>query len=144
MQGPTIACFFIKDSNAVFAWKYIIPGTEYEVTLGDSVIFFAFVTGIHYNLENILVSLFAAKDKKYAICCLLPYAQFFAMLFASSYSQLFAQYPVYFLILCGLHLTWVTAIFNVSSTSNSRFEWAFSEPLVFLVMVALDANRIIE
>ena len=98
------------------------------------------MTGIHYNLENLVTSYLAAKNKKYALGCMIPYAQFFVMIFASSYSQLFEKYPVYFLILCGLHLTWVTAIFNVSSTSNSKFNWAFGEPFVFLAMVFLDAN----
>ena len=40
----------------MFAWKYQVPGTEFEVTLSDTVIFFAFITGLHYNLENIVLS----------------------------------------------------------------------------------------
>ena len=143
IQIGTLYCFFIKQSNALYAGKYIVPGTEYEMTYADTVVVFAFLTGIHYNLENILTSFFAAEDKKYALCCMVPYAQFFVMLFASSYSSYFETYPAYFLILCGMHLTYVTAIFNVSSTSNSKFEWVFTQPFEFLAMVFLEANQIV-
>ena len=122
----------------------MVPGIEYEVTFGDTVIFFAFITGIHYNLENLLTSFFKAEDKKYALGCMLPYAQFFMMLGASSYSQLFAGYPVYFILLCGFHLTWVTAIFNLCSTASAKFEWFFIEPLIFLVTVFIDANMFVD
>ena len=144
MQAGTLACFFVADSNEFFSWKYTVPGIEYDTTIGDTVVFFAFVTGIHYNLENIIRSLMVAEDKKYALGCLVPYAQFFVMMFASSYSQLFTAYPVYFIIMCGFHLTWVTAIFNLCSTASSKFDWFFAEPIIYLATIFIDANKFVD
>lgn len=144
VQAGTLACFFVADSNEFFARKYTVPSIEYETTIGDTVIFFAFVTGIHYNCENIIRSFLMAENKKYALGCLVPYAQFFMMMYASSYSQLFAAYPVYFIILCGFHLTWVTAIFNLCSTASSKFDWVFGEPFIYLATVFIDANQFVD
>ena len=66
------------------------------------------------------------------------------MMFASSYSQLFAAYPVYFIIICGFHLTWVTAIFNLSSTASSKFDWVFTEPVIYFATVFIDANKFVD
>lgn len=74
----------------------------------------------------------------------MPYLQFLLMLFSSSYSQLFAEYPVYFLILCGFYLTWATAILNLCSMAKARFNWIFLEPLTFFIIVILDANLFID
>ena len=115
-----------------------VPGTELEVKLGDIMIMFACLTGLHYNLENIIVSFSQAKEKGYALGCILPYAQFFAMIFASSFSQLYKDYPIYFIVMCGFYLTWVTAIFNLNSTSGAKFNWLFFEPAVYLLIVYLD------
>ena len=82
----TLLCGFVDDSNALFARKVVVPGIEYETDISDIVILFACLTGVHYNLENIFVSLYHAKDKGYALGCILPYAQFFAMMYFSSYS----------------------------------------------------------
>jgi hypothetical protein len=109
--------------------------------MGDIFLVFGSVTGVHYNLENIIVSFMQVKDKGYAFACILPYAQFFAMMFTSSYSQLYSDYPIYFIILCGFYLTWVTAIFNLNSTSGAKFNWLFFEPFVYLVIVYLDYNK---
>ena len=116
--------------------KFAVPGTDsYEVTLGDIVILFSFLTGVHYNIENILVSFCNAKEKGYALGCTIPYIQFFLMMYASSFSTLFKDYPAYFLILNGLYLTWITAIFNLCSTSSSKYNWVFFEPFIYLGMV---------
>lgn len=116
----------------------------YETTVRELVFIFALLTGCHYNLENIFVAVMHSKDKAYALGCLLPYAQFFAMMFASSYSQLYADYTVYFVILCGFFLTWVTAIFNLNSTAGARFNWLFFEPLVFFAFVYCDTMGIFD
>lgn len=58
----------------MYAMQITIPGIEYETTLCDIVILFAFATGVHYNAENIYASLVAAEDKAYALGCILPYA----------------------------------------------------------------------
>jgi len=84
IQFAHLLCSFY--SNQILFAKVTIPGLDYETTVHALVIFFAFSTGLHYNLENIFVSLVHAKDKAYASGCLVPYAQFFTMMFASSYS----------------------------------------------------------
>ena len=46
----------------------------------DPVIAFAFISGIHYNLENIIIGFYNAegiwtkKGKVFALCALVPYA----------------------------------------------------------------------
>jgi hypothetical protein len=66
------------------------------------------------------------------------------MLFGSSYSQLYAEYPVYFLILCGFCLTWITAIFNLNSTAGAKFNWLFLEPFIFLGFIYFDQTKMID
>lgn len=74
VQIGTFLCYWAADSNAVYAWPMTVPGIEYETNLGDIVLSFAFVTGIHFNVENVYASFRAADDKMYALGCLLPYA----------------------------------------------------------------------
>ena len=113
----------------------MIPGLEMEVSWADIVTLFAFVTGIHFNLTNLITAFLAAEDKAYALGCLLPYAQFLCMMFFSSYSSLFKDYPAYFIILCGFYLTWVTGIFNLNSTAKMKYNWLFLEPFVYVAMI---------
>ena len=42
-------------------------------TLSDILILLSFFAGVNYNLENILVGIHAAKDKRYALGCTVPY-----------------------------------------------------------------------
>ena len=129
----------------MFAMKFTVPGTNsFEITLGDIVILFSFLTGVHYNIENILVSFCKAKEKGYALGCTLPYIQFFIMMYASSFSALFKDYPAYFLVLNGFYLTWITAIFNLCSTSSSKYNWLFFEPIVYLSMIYCEYTELIE
>ena len=144
IQGPTLACFFLAESNGYFQWKILVPGFGWEILIADLVIFFAFSTGLHYNLENIIVGFIQAKDKKYALGCLIPYVQFFAMMYTSTFSQLHQKYPVYFIILCGFYLTWVTAIFNLNSTSGAKYNWVFLEPTIYFAIVYLDYNKFLD
>lgn len=140
VQLGTILCFFCADSNDFFQRWATVPGTEWQVQYRDIVIGFSALTGLHYNLENIVVSLLQTREKGYALCCLIPYAQFFLMLFFSSYSSLFKEYTIYFLLLCGVYNTWVTGIFNLNSTARAKFNWIFVEPFVYLFIVFLDAS----
>ena len=89
VQAGTLACYFYPKSNEMFALTFTVPGTGYEISGGDFVIIFSFLTGVHYNIENILVSFCKAKEKGYALGCTIPYIQFFIMMYASSYSALF-------------------------------------------------------
>ena len=131
-------------SNEVIMYTPItIPGLNYETNGRDLTIFFACVSGIHYNLENIIVSIMATKEKAYAMGCLLPYAQFFGMMYAASYSQLYSDYVALFLVLCGFYLTYVTAIFNLNSTAGAKYNWIFVEPFAFFVLVYLDSTGVL-
>ena len=99
------------------------------------------IGGTHYNMVNLIAGFRDAKDKSHAVWCLLPYVQFFTMLFACSYSQFFAAYGAYFIMLVGFYLTYVTAILNLNSTADMKFDWLFYEPFAFAGIVYLDANR---
>ena len=111
---------------------------KYHLTIADAVTVFAALSGFHYNLTNLFAGLSAAQDKIYAIGCMLPYAQFFLMLYCSSVSRFWPQYPYYFLCMNGLYLTYVTGIFNLNSTASMRFNYLFAEPIVYLLIVYLD------
>ena len=69
---------------------------------------------------------------------MLPYAQFFVMLYGSSYSRFWTAYPYYFLCMNGLYLTYVTGIFNLNSTASMRFHYLFGEPIIYLLVLYLD------
>jgi len=110
------------------------------VTVKDLAIAFGCSTGYHYNLLNICVAFSQAKDKLYAFTVLLPYAQFFVMLYFSCYSQFWFQYTFLFLIMHGLYLLYVTGIFNLNSTAGMRFNPYFVEPYVFAAVLYLDVQ----
>ena len=93
-------------------------------------------------MYNIIEGYKGAKDKIYALQCLIPYFQFFLMLFACSYSQFFDNYAAYFLLSVGMYLTYVTAILNLNSTADMPFDWFFIEPFMFSVIILLDARRV--
>ena len=86
VQLGTVLCGFAANSNEFYTWQFTIPGIEYETNLNDAVTAFAFLTGLHYNAENIYASFKETQETGYAIGCIVPYAQFFGMLYASSYS----------------------------------------------------------
>jgi len=45
----------------------------YKVTYGDIALLFSFLSGAHYNLENIYYGFKEAKNKLYAFLVFLPY-----------------------------------------------------------------------
>lgn len=132
-------------SNEVIMYSPItVPGINFETNGRDLTILFACLSGIHYNLENIIVSILATKEKAYAMGCLLPYAQFFGMMYAASKSQLWSDYVALFLVLCGFYLTYVTAIFNLNSTAGAKYNWLFFEPFVFFAIVYFDSKGVLD
>jgi len=60
------------------------------------------------------------------------------MLFCSSYSQLFKNYPCLFVILNGLYLTYVTGNFNLNTTAGMPFNWMYLDPWIFFGIVYVD------
>ena len=144
VSGLTFCCFLYSGSNDFFQIPVQVPVLDQVHTSGDIIMFFACLSGLHYNLTNIIQSLLEAEDKCYALGCLLPYAQFIAMMFASSYSRFFSTTPLYFIVLCGFYLTGVTATFNLCSTASMKFNWLFLDPFAYLFIVLyLDAQHVV-
>ena len=107
IQLGVLACYFAEEGNAMYS-KPIPQLQQYNYlwdrvwTYGDLVVVFAFVTGVHFNLENMIRGFWNADRKCYALISALPYAQFFIMLFVSSYSRWWKIYPLVFIVACGL------------------------------------------
>ena len=51
-----------------------VPLIGYETNVKDIIILFACLSGLHFNLENIIVGFVSTKDSEYALGCMLPYA----------------------------------------------------------------------
>lgn len=65
------------------------------------------------------------------------------MLWGSSKSQFFNEYSAYFIILVGLYLTYVTAIFNLNSTADMRFNYLFYEPFLYGAIIYADHTKLL-
>jgi len=98
----------------------------------------SFLSGLYYNAENFAVGFYNAKSKVYALASMLPFLQFLIMFYCSSYSRYWDQYLLYFMIVCGLFLLYANAIFNLSTVAGMRYTWFFSEPFLFLGLIAAD------
>jgi phosphatidylglycerophosphate synthase len=142
VQAFTLLSFFI--STDYLSQEVTVPVVEARIKIEDLAVMFAFSSGFFYNTMNIGVAFFEAKEPGYALGCMVPYAQFLAMMFYSSYSQLYKDYCALFVVLCGFYLTWVTAIFNLNSTANAKFNWVFFEPCFYLAFVYCDHLRIFD
>jgi len=139
-----IACFATAMSNSILEEKVRIDAFDYETEWRTIIVMFATISGVHYNIHNLVTAFVEAKDKGYAFCCLLPYAQFFGMLYSSSFSRFFDDQPFYFIVLNGLYLTYVTAIFNLNSTASMRFNWLFYEPLLWAAIIYADHSQLLD
>jgi len=73
VMGVTLWCAIATGTNSFFLNSITLPLINYNTNYRDVVIFFSCVSGIHYNLENIIRAFIEAKNKKYALGCLLPY-----------------------------------------------------------------------
>ena len=136
--GTLYAAFNEKSNEALQAsLPFELPG-GIQMSIADTVVLFAALTGFHYNLTNIYSGMVEAKDKLYALGCILPYAQFFVMLYFSSYSRFFALNSYYFLCMNGLYLTYVTGIFNLNSTGGMRFNYLYYEPFLYGLILYFD------
>lgn len=133
--------YFSVNGNDVINDPFNILG--YQVTIGQIIIWGATISGIHYNLHNIAKGLAGAKDKSYALACLIPYVQFLLMLWGSSYSQFFEGYAAYFLVTVGMYLTYVTAIMNLNSTASMSFNWFYFEPFAYAAILYVDINLLL-
>ena len=62
------------------------------------------------------------------------------MLRGASMSIWWNDYPFFFLLLCGMHLTWVNAVFNLCSTAGKEYPYGFREPLIFAIISNCDSK----
>lgn len=115
----------------------------YGVTIGDIIILFAFSTGVHYNLTNFYEGMKASPNKGQAALRLIPYIQFFCMVYLSSFSQFWTKYTLMFVLINGVFMTYVTGIFNLNSTAGMTFNWHFWEPYVYAIIIAMDVLEIV-
>lgn len=108
------------------------------ITMRDIVVWGSLISGVHYNLENLVYGYLAAKDKSYAIKCMIPYAQFFMMLWSSQWSRFWDMHALRFVVIAGLFLLYANAIFNLSTTAGMNYSWFYFEPYVFIALAAAD------
>jgi len=134
--------YFYPESNDKYTETVTLPG-GFKATYGQLITAFGVISGLHYNLTNIVYGYQGAKDKTYAKWCLLPYVQFFLMLWGSSYSQFFDDYAAYFILSVGMYLTYVTAILNLNSTADMKFDWFFYEPILYGAILFADTARLL-
>jgi hypothetical protein len=143
LQGCTIVNFFFEASNGIMNVPVPLLASidilGRPVTVGDCIILFTFLTGLHFNLTNLVYGWMGAKDKTYAFTTLLPYMCFFVMLTSASYSRYWKSYTYLFVVMNGLFLTYVTAHLNVMTMAGRKFSPWFYEPVLFCVIVYADA-----
>jgi len=121
----------------------MIPGLERTTSYKNFLIILGVLGGLHYNGENIFYGIMEAKDKKYAIGCLLPYVQFFISLYCSIYSRFWTTQTLLFVLMSSSFLLYANGILNFNSTASMRFNWFFFEPFVFLGIIAADNQNVV-
>jgi hypothetical protein len=103
----------------------------------------SFYLAVQYNSVNLYYGLTGAKDKMYALLCMLPVFQLFAAIYlASAYSQFWKEYCTIFMYAFGNSLTHVTGYFNLMSSSKTKFNPVFADFWIFLAILYVDHNRL--
>ena len=146
LQLGTIIPYFTENSNEWYAtpferlanFNYFEPILGRPINYGDLVVGFACLSGIHFNLHNIISSFLESDKKCYGLLAMMPYVQFFFMLFISSYSRLFTDHVFLFVVTAGLYLLYVTGILNVCTMSGKKFECFYYEPVLWAAIVMVD------
>ena len=105
---------------------------------------FTFISGTYYNLNNIYAGFMGAKDKTKALKCLVPYIQVYILIWAGSYSRFYDSVPLLFFAGLGLFQTYVAGLLNIASTAQIDFPYLYWEPIVYGILLYLDASRIIQ
>lgn len=114
----------------------------YEVSIAHLILYFTFLTGFHYNVENIYYGFMGAKDKSYALKCLVPYIQIYVLVVLTSYSQFFNTAAFLFLAAIGIWQTYVTAFLNLSSIASLTVTNFYYDPIIYSIILACDVWRI--
>lgn len=104
---------------------------------------FAAISGVYYNLENFFYGLKQAKDKPYALKCILPYAQFLIMMCTMSLSQFFSARAALFIFMNGNYLLYANAVLNLSTTAGMAYDWLYAEPILFVALNLLDSWKML-
>lgn len=115
----------------------------FKITLRELIIFGSAISGIQWTTENFVRGWWNAPNKAHATLCLIPYVQFFAMMFCSHYSRFFATHTFFFVVMNGLFLTYVTGNLNLNSTAGMKFNWRYTDPFVYLAIVYCDSQRLV-
>ena len=155
-MGATEACLIMYGNQFVFAFlpntnestakvlnlKEIGLPIDFEFTIGSVIAFSTFILSLQYNIGNFYVGFTGAKDKFYALCCILPFIYIPGMFYlASIYSQFWSEYPSMFLLGVGILITNVTGTFNLASSAKYKFNPFFIDVLAFLTILYMDYNR---
>jgi hypothetical protein len=140
VMSVTFVAFLHPEGNMMFLNE--IPWL-FGITARDLVVWGALITGVHYNVENMIYGYLAAKDKVYALKCMVPYVQFVAMMWCSQYSRFYVENAIGFIVVCGLFLLYANGIFNLCSMAGMRFSWFFFEPMLFVALTALDGAAMV-
>lgn len=74
----------------------------YKFIYGDIVVLFSFLSGTHYNVENIYYGIKGATSKRKAFMCLSPYLTIYVLVYLTSYSQFFVKGVYLFMAGIGL------------------------------------------
>ena len=112
-------------------------------TFCDFIIMLCFLSGMQYNIDNLYHGYKNAKDKKYALQIIAPYAQFLLMMYVSSFSRFYETRALRFIFISGLFCLYANCYLNLCTMCLKRFDWVYLEPYVFFGIVALDYNRVI-
>jgi hypothetical protein len=76
---------------------------------------------------------------------LIPIIQVIAMIVtASMYSNYWKDYVILFNFGIGMFLTCVTAHLNLASSAGYKFNPFYLDPIVFWIILYLDANQLVE
>lgn len=116
----------------------------YSTTGSDLLTIFTFLTGFYYNFDNLYAGFKASPSKSRAIACLVPYFQVYILVYASGFSRFYGHAPLLFFAGLGLFQTYVAGLLNISSTAKVAFPWLHWEPIVYALIIFVDATRIIK
>ena len=141
MEFFYLISFFSPLSNQVLQQPFLaISG--YDLSIAQLILWFSFLSGVYYNLSNILAGFLGASSKQRAFLALVPYLQVYLLIYVSTFSQFYKQYPLLFYAGLGLFQTYVAGLLNIASTAQIKFPWFYWEPLVYAGLIWADYTRI--
>lgn len=141
IMGICSVSLFFAQSTDCYQWElFEVSGLKIRGT--HLICAFSFLSGFYYNLENLYKGFIQAEDKIYALKCLAPYLQFFAMMIAGSYSRFYEARSMRFIIMCGLFLLYANCYLNLCTMAKKRYNWFYVDPFFYLAIIWLDVQGI--